>query len=172
MKELARDRSKVLTETGARKTDEYRAKQRLWAKNKNPNAVRRWRRNWHRMRYETDPEYREQQRQRSERRRKETYAIPEDLKQWRLYKRRSEHVRRARRRDAGTYTNAEWDELCARYDHRCLCCGEHRPLTVDHVIPLSQGGANTIDNLQPLCLSCNDRKGSRTIDYRYPIGDS
>ncbi len=39
-------------------------------------------------------------------------------------------------------------------------------LTPDHIIPLSQKGPNTIDNIQPLCLNCNSSKGTKTIDYR------
>jgi 5-methylcytosine-specific restriction endonuclease McrA len=38
-----------------------------------------------------------------------------------------------------------------------LCCGEAKPLTVDHVVPVSKGGSNDISNIQPLCLECNDR---------------
>lgn len=80
------------------------------------------------------------------------------------------HVRRARIRGLSAhYTQAEWRALCAKYDHRCLCCGRQEPeilLTPDHVRPLSRGGSNSIDNLQPLCLDCNLRKNAREIDYR------
>lgn len=170
-KAAMRERSKKLTETGARRTDSQRKKWQRWGKQRRADpkrgaSLRAWKRNNHRDRYESSVTWREQERQRSKKKRQQLVSTPEGLRRWRDYKRRSEHVRRARRRDAGTYTNAEWNELCARYNHRCLCCGESRPLTVDHVIPLSRGGSNTIENLQPLCLSCNDRKGSRTIDYR------
>jgi 5-methylcytosine-specific restriction endonuclease McrA len=74
---------------------------------------------------------------------------------------------RARRRGAeGTHTDAEWLALCAQYGHRCLCCGKRKPLTRDHVVPLIKGGSNTIDNIQPLCRSCNSRKHDKDIDYR------
>lgn len=76
------------------------------------------------------------------------------------------HKRHAQIRKAGSFTQEEWDELCDRYGRACLACGKIMPLTIDHVIPLSKGGKNTIDNLQPLCLKCNDSKGTRTMDYR------
>ena len=70
-------------------------------------------------------------------------------------------------RASGSHTMAEWDRLCAYYDHCCVCCKEHRPLTVDHVVPLSRGGGDGIQNIQPLCGPCNSSKGNRRIiDYR------
>ncbi len=78
--------------------------------------------------------------------------------------------RRARKAKAGgSFTQQEWHDLCAYYDYTCLRCGRQEPdieLTVDHVIPLSQGGSNDISNLQPLCGACNTRKHTKTIDYR------
>ena|ERR1022692_1074074 len=78
--------------------------------------------------------------------------------------------RRALKRNAeGDYTPLEWEQLCIQHNHTCLCCGRGEPeikLTVDHVIPLSKGGSNYIGNIQPLCLSCNSSKQSKTIDYR------
>lgn len=73
----------------------------------------------------------------------------------------------ARKKGAqGSYTPQEWRDLCALYDHRCLCCGKEEKLTADHVVPLSRGGDNTISNIQPLCQPCNSSKGVQTIDYR------
>jgi 5-methylcytosine-specific restriction endonuclease McrA len=75
-------------------------------------------------------------------------------------------ARRARKRGApGSHTPAEWVALCIRYGNRCLSCGKPWPLSADHIVPLSRGGSNDIANLQPLCLSCNDRKGTKVIDY-------
>ncbi len=68
--------------------------------------------------------------------------------------------------NGGTYTAAEWQTLCNQYGNVCLACGAAAPLTVDHVVPLSKGGANGIENIQPLCGPCNSRKGVQTIDYR------
>jgi len=80
---------------------------------------------------------------------------------------RKEQRRRAREQNAiGSFTAEEWNALCDRYDYRCLCCREQKALTADHVIPLHLGGSNRISNIQPLCLSCNSKKGLRMVDYR------
>lgn len=67
---------------------------------------------------------------------------------------------------AGSFTRQEWQTLCARYGNQCLCCGNKTKLTPDHVVPLAHGGSNTIDNIQPLCLTCNLRKSTKHWDYR------
>lgn len=66
----------------------------------------------------------------------------------------------------GEFSAAEWIALIEKYDNTCLRCGEVGNVTIDHVIPLSKGGRNSIDNIQPLCLSCNSKKQTKTIDYR------
>lgn len=78
--------------------------------------------------------------------------------------------RRARTVNAGgSYTADEWEALKHKYGCKCLLCGRAEPevkITPDHVIPLASGGSNTIDNIQPLCWSCNARKQNRIADYR------
>lgn len=76
------------------------------------------------------------------------------------------NTRRAAALKGGKYTAKEWRDLCDFYGNVCLSCGTDKGITVDHVKPLSIGGTNTIDNLQPLCGSCNYRKGKKEIDYR------
>ena len=67
----------------------------------------------------------------------------------------------------GSFTNEEWIELCESYGNKCLRCDSgDATLTVDHVKPLSKGGTNWIDNIQPLCTSCNCSKGANEVDYR------
>ena len=61
----------------------------------------------------------------------------------------------------------EWAELLEACGHRCLRCGSRdEPLTVDHIVPLSSGGSNTIDAIQVLCEPCNIAKGTTVRDYR------
>ncbi len=51
---------------------------------------------------------------------------------------------------------------------RCLRCGTENSLSLDHVVSFANGGANTIQNLQVLCCSCNASKKADTTDYRTP----
>lgn len=76
--------------------------------------------------------------------------------------------RRAKEKgNGGFFTPKEWNDLCEKYGHYCLMCGKSDiPLTVDHIIPISLGGTNNIDNIQPLCQICNSQKGIKIIDYR------
>lgn len=84
------------------------------------------------------------------------------------YKKRNPEVYKAtrykdklRRRCAqGSHTEAEWQEVLAKHDHKCAC-GATEDLTRDHIIPISKGGTNFIENIQPLCRSCNSRKSNK-----------
>jgi len=70
------------------------------------------------------------------------------------------------------FTLSEWEELKKKWNYTCLACGKREPeikLSPDHIIPLSQGGKNTIYNIQPLCLECNLRKNKKIIDYRLSV---
>lgn len=79
------------------------------------------------------------------------------------------HVHRARARRAGVsgaFTAQEWLAVCEQHGNRCAACGAQRRLTIDHIIPIAQGGSNDISNIQPLCAACNRKKSNKTIDYR------
>jgi len=55
--------------------------------------------------------------------------------------------------------------IMLRDAHTCQYCGEmpgRKELTVDHVVPRSQGGEHSWQNLVTACKVCNQRKGSRT----------
>lgn len=86
--------------------------------------------------------------------------------------RRTTTVRRARKNEVErdrSITAASWTALKVLYGNRCLnpeCIDPTAKLTMDHVIPISKGGADTIWNLQPLCQSCNSSKHTKVIDYR------
>jgi 5-methylcytosine-specific restriction endonuclease McrA len=80
-----------------------------------------------------------------------------------------EHTRKRRSLKlnvVGSYTQGEWELLKKQYGFTCPCCKKSEPeikLTLDHIIPLSKGGSEYIENIQPLCLSCNCRKSNKII---------
>jgi 5-methylcytosine-specific restriction endonuclease McrA len=53
-------------------------------------------------------------------------------------------------------------ELFDSKGHKCEYCGCDGRLGLDHVIPFSRGGSNTIDNVVPCCFDCNTRKYNKT----------
>lgn len=48
---------------------------------------------------------------------------------------------------------------------RCVQCGSDadggKYLEYDHILPRSEGGTNTVENIQLLCRMCNLKKGTR-----------
>jgi hypothetical protein len=77
--------------------------------------------------------------------------------------------RLARKKNAkGSFTLDEWQRLTELSVKSCVCCGRREPeikLTIDHIKPLIYGGSNSIDNIQPLCLSCNCKKNTKEIKF-------
>lgn len=65
--------------------------------------------------------------------------------------------------------------ILERAAFKCQCCG-NKPnkdnditLHIDHIIPFSLGGKDTIDNFQVLCNKCNISKNNRYI-HNHNIG--
>jgi 5-methylcytosine-specific restriction endonuclease McrA len=55
--------------------------------------------------------------------------------------------------------------IFARDNNQCQYCGKRFPtteLSLDHVVPRSQGGQSIWDNIVCACIRCNVRKGGRT----------
>lgn len=66
-----------------------------------------------------------------------------------------------RRPSHGAVTGKKRTTVMERDKYRCVHCGTHERLTVDHITALANGGTSDLDNLQTLCASCNSRKGDR-----------
>lgn len=76
-------------------------------------------------------------------------------------------IRGNNRRAAGRFDLPEFYAKCETMEWHCQLCGKvltKNTVTVDHIIPISNGGTNAIENLQPLCGSCNSRKGTRSME--------
>lgn len=79
--------------------------------------------------------------------------------------RRKRDRKRATQQLHGHHTDQQWQLLLCQYGNCCAACGTTADLTRDHIVPLSKGGTDLIDNIQPLCRSCNTRKMTKTIIY-------
>lgn len=100
------------------------------------------------------------------------------LRQWKLDNRahhreltrlydKSRHANKKARiaRVPGTINTADVRELLA--DAICAYCGIAGNLTIDHVIAMSQGGSNTLDNIVPCCGPCNKSKWQVDRPWRW-----
>jgi 5-methylcytosine-specific restriction enzyme A len=48
--------------------------------------------------------------------------------------------------------------ILRRDEGRCHRCGRPGATIADHVIALAEGGADDVDNMAPICVSCNRQK--------------
>jgi len=77
------------------------------------------------------------------------------------------HKRRMRKLNNGRndLTELQIKELKQRIPF-CIICGDDEDLVLDHKMPLSKGGENTLSNITILCRSCNSSKGDKYLfDY-------
>lgn len=69
--------------------------------------------------------------------------------------------------DARVITQRDLRHLEQRQRGCCVYCGERKPLTIEHLIPLSRGGRDSIGNYALACKSCNCSKGNLLVmEYR------
>lgn len=67
-----------------------------------------------------------------------------------------------------TLTKDEWDNALKEFDYKCAYCGEEKLLEKEHFIPVSKDGGYTIDNILPVCRSCNSCKIDNDFFEWYP----
>ena len=67
----------------------------------------------------------------------------------------------------GIAPGSSWDRIrkavLARDSYTCRSCRRKDNLTVDHIVQLSQGGTNSMENMQTLCRYCHEKKDNRKI---------
>ena len=80
--------------------------------------------------------------------------------------RRARYRARKAAAPGGGVSLAEWTALRDSYGCCLACLRTDLPLEPDHVAPLALRGRDHIDNIQPLCRSCNSSKRAKGTDYR------
>ncbi len=63
------------------------------------------------------------------------------------------------------YIRFSRENIYVRDGHRCQYCNHRFPtrsLTLDHVIPVVQGGTKSWENIVTACVPCNQKKGGHT----------
>lgn len=75
------------------------------------------------------------------------------------------HRRRAHKEAVvSTLTADQWAAIKDYFGGCCAYCGKQaKRMSMEHVIPISQGGEHSESNVVPACLSCNCSKGSKSI---------
>lgn len=81
----------------------------------------------------------------------------------RLYGSHARNVRYSLEKGAiGSHSYREWCVILSKVKGVCPMCKRNGlKLSKDHIIPLSMGGTNYLNNIQPLCRSCNSCKGGK-----------
>lgn len=92
------------------------------------------------------------------------------VKRWRInnHDRAMFHVERRRQRKANAPGNGvspeQWAAMLVDFNGTCAYCNTpyDKPI-MEHMDPLSTGGAHDISNVVPVCNDCNARKGTLTV---------
>lgn len=67
---------------------------------------------------------------------------------------------------ANTFTASDWVSILDAADGTCSYCRERvgrDMLSIDHITPMSKGGANTAENVAAACAACNARKAGHPL---------
>jgi 5-methylcytosine-specific restriction endonuclease McrA len=66
----------------------------------------------------------------------------------------------------GSHTSIEWAARLAEFNHGCAYC-PNPAVSKDHLVAISQGGSNSIENIVPACRSCNSSKGAKALIWEW-----
>lgn len=66
----------------------------------------------------------------------------------------------------------EFRSKLEEYNFSCAYCGcADQKLTADHVVPMSRGGMDSIENIVPACLPCNSSKKNKLVGVEWHPGE-
>jgi len=63
----------------------------------------------------------------------------------------------------GRYVQRIARAVLAEHGDSCVHCGRHGARSVEHVVPRSYGGLDTLTNCRPAHLLCNQERGVRPM---------
>lgn len=111
--------------------------------------------------YARDPEFKRQHNRQTSAWSRARYATDPIFRQWKLdyhaaYKRKAI-------RD-GTLTSSILWRLYCTWTGMCPFCLTVAEPSLDHIIPISQGGLHSLSNVQLMCKMCNSSKNDLTMD--------
>lgn len=69
------------------------------------------------------------------------------------------------------YTKAEREAILNLYDNQCQNCGSTKNLQIHHIVPIGNGGNETLGNLTVLCLDCH-KKVHKAFNNHSGVGKS
>ena len=83
------------------------------------------------------------------------------------------YIRRRKARKATPFplSNKQKKERIVLFENKCAYCGNTKKITIDHVIPLSQGGLDNSNNIVPACTRCNCSKCAKPVEQWYKAQD-
>lgn len=128
-----------------------RAKRKEWER-RNREGLNQWCREWARK----HPELRRAVVRKSDRKRR--LENPEATRRKDQLNNRAAKARR-RGAERRLVTHSDITRQSERQHGCCFYCGESRPLTLEHVIPVCRGGRHAVGNLVLACVTCNSSKG-------------
>jgi len=104
---------------------------------------------YEKMKYHSDPAWRQRKLDADRRYRQSTKGRITALK-----------ARGKRRKLVGAtkLTETDLDFIFSAFDYKCAYCGDDKDITNDHFIPVSHGGKSIAGNILPACRSCNSSK--------------
>lgn len=62
----------------------------------------------------------------------------------------------------GEHSEAQWQLKLLEFDGKCAYCFAVGDMQRDHLVPLSDGGSNSIGNIVPACSTCNQSKNAKS----------
>lgn len=89
---------------------------------------------------------------------RQRYILNTDL---RMYHRNKARARKAALRENTTFSisTAEIKHRFMEFDNTCAyCCTNDALLHIEHIVPISKGGAHSLNNIVPACSRCNYSK--------------